>query len=58
MVMNPLAVKLLAQEWFLAGFAASGRGFHGENYDTVRYPRVLGLLVSQFERIWFDKEEV
>ena len=56
MTMNPLAVKLLAREWFLAGFAASGRGFNGELLPVEQWPALESILSSEFERIWYGQE--
>ena len=54
-VMTSAARRAFAEAWFLAGFAASGRGFHGETYDVARYPALRELLVTEFERRWFGQ---
>ncbi len=53
-LMTWAARRAFAEAWWLRGFAASGRGFHGETYDTARYPALTALLVSEFERVWSD----
>jgi hypothetical protein len=51
-IMSYAARKNYAEFWWLRGFAASGRGFHGETYDTTRYPALVALLVTEFLRAW------
>ena len=41
-----------AEYWWLKGFAASGRGFHGETYDATRYPALRSILITEFDRLW------
>jgi hypothetical protein len=50
--MTPAAVRALSQYWYLKGFAESGRGFHGEIYDTVKYPSVKSILVTAWRKAW------
>lgn len=52
LTMSPEAHKALAIKWALIGFAASGIGFNGENYDREKYPAVEGLLISYFDGIY------
>jgi hypothetical protein len=54
-VMSAAGRRAFAEAWFLAGFAASGRGFHGETYDVARYPALRELLITEFERRWFGQ---
>ena len=56
LTMSPIAQKLLARRWFLRGFAASGRGFHGEIYNPKKHPALTSLLCAEFDRIW--KQEI
>lgn len=55
-VMTYAARRAFAEYWWLRGFAASGAGFHGESYDTVRHPALTALLVSEFERAWAERQ--
>lgn len=50
--MSPHAVRALAAKWFLRGFRLSGKGFHGENYDPIKYPALTALLLTEFGRIY------
>lgn len=55
-VMTYAARRGFAEYWWLKGFAASGKGFHGETYDTARHPALTALLVSEFERSWAERQ--
>lgn len=44
-------LKASAFRWFLAGFALSGRGFHGEVCPPTR-AAVRSLLAAEFGRRW------
>lgn len=56
MTMTPRALRAHAARWFLRGFRLSGKGFHGENYDTTKHPSLESLLLAEFDRI-YDAEE-
>jgi hypothetical protein len=53
-LMTYAARRAFAEYWWLRGFSASGRGFHGETYDRVKHPALTALLVSEFERAWHE----
>ena len=52
LVMSPAAHIAMAIRWALIGFAASGRGFNGDNYDREKYPSVESMLVDYFEGLY------
>jgi hypothetical protein len=53
--MSSASHRALAIKWALLGFAASGKGFHGEVYDREKYPAVEGMLLVHFDRL-YDQE--
>jgi hypothetical protein len=55
-VMTYATRRSFAEFWWLKGFASSGKGFHGESYDTARHPALTALLVSEFERAWAERQ--
>lgn len=50
--MSPGAHRALSAKWFLLGFTLSGKQFHGENYDAAKYPSLVSLLLSEFNRVY------
>ena len=52
LVMTYAARRAFAEYWWIRGFSASGRGFHGETYNVEQYPAIRALLVSEFDRLW------
>jgi hypothetical protein len=52
--LSPAGHKALVVRAAIAGFAASGKGFNGENYDREKYPRIEALLRAHFERLYDD----
>lgn len=49
--------KALALKWALIGFACSGRGFNGDNYDREKHPALEGLLLSYFDGVYGTERE-
>lgn len=52
--MTYAARRAFAEYWWLRGFAASGKGFHGETYDTEKHPAITAILVTEFARLWSE----
>ncbi len=50
--LSPAGHKALVIRAALAGFAASGKGFNGENFDREKYPRIEEMLIRHFERLY------
>ncbi len=55
MTMSPSAHRALAIKWARFGFAASGRGFHGESYNEKRHPALARMLDTYFANL-YDEE--
>lgn len=53
-LMTPAARKALVIKAALAGFAASGVGFNGSNYDREKYPAIESMLIAHFEKLYED----
>lgn len=53
-LMTFAARRAFAEYWWLRGFAASGKGFHGETYDRERHPAITAILVTEFARLWSE----
>jgi len=49
--MSRHALRALAADWFLRGFALSGRGFHGESLPSD-HEGARSILLAEFDRIW------
>ena len=54
--MNSVALRALAAQWFMRGFAHSGRGFNGETFDLSKHPALESLLMSEFERVYKETD--
>ena len=55
LVMHPRVLRLVAQRYYLAGFAASGQGMNGETVDVRAESAVVRLLRAEFSRLWKER---
>lgn len=56
-MMSPGALRAHAVKWMLEGFKASGRSFHGENFDATRYPSLKSMLETHFETVYATRSK-